>query len=379
MLDFNRKKYVDTARIAALVDASEFDAVIVTAPENVPYFSGFYNQDIRSLPERGHYVLWPSGGEPVFVAVAKRKKLMQPGQTFVEDMRTYEGEGLDAMRALAAAMIDRGVAKGRIGIEGRSFPGGYLLDLLRRLPGITVSDARPLLERIRAVKTPGEIETLTKIGRITTEAIDAGFRAARIGDTERSIATRIQTEMFANGVEMLAHVIFGSGTRTGEWHTLPTDKPIQEGEVVKCDFGGFMDGYYSDVARTAVMGRSTSEQREQHAKVTAIKDGVVGAIRPGVPASEIALLAQKLYADNDLEFKWNIVGHGLGLAVHEEPQIYSWVHEEIVEGQVMAIELGYTDPPNDSYQIEDLIVVEAGGARYLTDTDVQRQMWELGT
>lgn len=373
-----RGKYVDIERIRSTIDGSAYDAVIVMSPENVPYYSGFWNFDLRGIPERPHFVVWPRGGEPAFVVIDRRKHALQPGETFLTDIATYEGEELDLMQSVADVLADRGVTRGRVGIESRYFPTGYLRELQVRLPELQFDDAFSLLESVRLIKTPAEVELLTQLASWTTDAIDTAFAAAQPGDTERSIVARMQYELLKNGADMMAFPAFGAGDRSGAFHSLATDKVVEDGMVIKTDFGGFRDGYYSDIARTVVMGKATDRQRDIHAKVTEIKHRIVDGIRPGMLASEAAQLGRQAYDDLGLDFKWAILGHSIGLGIHESPQVYPWVHDPILPGMVMMIEVGYSDYPGDSFHVEDLVVITETGAEYRSDYSKHETLWEIG-
>lgn len=374
-----RGKYVDVQRIETTIAEGPYDAVIVMSPENVPYYSGFYNMDLRFIPERVHFVVWSKGGDPAFIVTERRAGTLQPEDTFISDIVTYHGEGLDSVRALAEVLSDRGVTKGKVGIEGRNFPGGHLLELQRRLPDVQVEDAFELLESVRLIKTPAETELLIQLAAWTTAAIDTAFAAAKPGDTERSIAARMQYELLKNGADMIAAPVFSAGERSGKFHPIATDKPIESGMIVTTDFGGYRDGYLSDVARTVVMGKASDRQKDIYARVSEAKHKIVGHIRPGMLASEVAHFGRKAYADLGLEFKWAIIGHSVGLGIHEAPQIYPWVDEPILPGMVMMIELGYQDYPNDSFHLEDLVVITDRGAEYRSDFSKHQTLWELGS
>jgi Xaa-Pro aminopeptidase len=369
-----RARYLDVERIRRAVDEGPYDAVVCLSPENVPYFSGFYNMDIRLIPERLHIIVWRRGQEPSFVVMQRRAEQLTPRHTFISDVRGYQGEGLDSMRVLAEAL---GGAR-TVGVEGRSFPGGHLLDLRERLPGLRFADAHDWFERLRGVKTPAERETIIRGARITCEAIDAAFREARPGETERRIAARMQYEMLARGIDMINAPLLAAGPRTGLWHALPGDHPVEPGMLIKTDSGGYIDGYYSDIARTVVMGRATPRQRDIHAKCTEIKHRIVAAMRPGLTAAELAELGRAAYRDVGLEFRWHILGHSIGLAIHEAPQIYPWVKEPLEAGMMMMIEVGYSDPPEDSFHVEDLVEVTETGAEYRTDAGAHERIWEIG-
>jgi Xaa-Pro aminopeptidase len=381
MLDITecaRSMYVDVHRIRQRVDEGPYDAIVAVSPENVTYLSGFYNMDLRLLTERVHVVVWPRHAEPAMVVMSRRASQLTARDTFIEDVRGYQGEGLDMVRVLAGVLADRGLSKATIGIEARCFPALYLNDLLRRLPGLRFEDAFDLLEGIRAIKTPAERETIIRCNRITCEAINTAFRSAQPGQTERQIAARMQFELLIAGADQINASLFSAGARTGIWHGLATDQRIETGMVVKTDFGGFIDGYLSDIARTAVMGRATTRQRDLHARLTEVKHRIVDFMRPGLTAGEVAGFGRAAYVDAGLDFKWHILGHGIGLALHEAPQLYPWVVEPLQAGMLMMIEVGYSDYPNDSFHVEDLVEVTVSGARYLTDATEHQHVWELG-
>lgn len=375
---FARAPYIDVEGIRETVDAGPYDAVLALTPENVPHYSGFYNIDLGLLPERLHVCIWPRGLVPAFVVVERRARLMRPDETYIEDVRGYQGEGLDAMRVVAEVLHDRGLDRGVIGIEGRSFPGGQLLELQRRMPGLRFEDAYAFLETGRVIKTAAEIDVLQRVNNMTTAAIDTAFRAVRVGDTERSVMARMHAELINRGADAITAPLLGAGRRSGMWHATASDQTLQEGMVLKTDYGGTLDGYHSDIARTAVIGKATPRQRDVHARISEIKDRIVAGIRPGMPAREIALIGRAAYDDLGLEFKWHILGHSIGVGVHEAPQIYDWVEDPVLTGMTMMIEVGYSDYPNDSFHVEDLILVGESGAEYLTDPKAHDHIWELG-
>ena len=373
-----RGKYTNLEGIRETIDNGPYDAVIVTSPENTPYYSGFWSYDLRGIPERAHFVVWPKGGEPAWVIYERRKANLNPEDTFLTDVVGYEGEGPDSMRAVAEVLRDRGADKGLIGIEGRNFSSGHFMELQKRLPEAKFENALPFLESVRLIKTTAEVELLKRLAGWTSAAIDAAFASAKPGDTERLIAARMQYELLARGADLIAFPVFGAGERSGAFHGLASDKVLEAGMVMKTDFGGFRDGYFSDLARTAVIGKATDRQRELHAKVTEIKHRIVAAIRPGMLVSEVANIGRQAYADLGLDYKWAILGHSIGLGIHESPQIYPWIHEPILPGMVMMIEVGYSDFPHDSFHVEDMILITDRGAEYQSDYQSHERLWEIG-
>lgn len=381
MLDVSkarRGKYTNIARVYDLIANGPYDALILLSPDSVPYFSGFYNPDMRFLVERFHFVVWPKDGDPAFVVLDRRKAALDPGDTFLTDVRTYEGEGLDCVRAVGEVLRSKHITRGRVGIEARHFPGSHLHALTAMFPDIEFVDALPFVERLRAVRTPAEVELLTRFARLTADAIDAAFAAARPGDTERKIASQMCDETLTRGADAVAFCFLGSAERTGRFHGIATDAPVPAGRLLKVDFGGLLDGYFSDLAREVVVGKATQHHKDVHGKLLEVNRRIVGAIRPGVTASEVSRVGRDAYRDLGLAYKWSILGHGIGTGAHETPQLYPWVEDPVLEGMTMMIETGYNDAPHDSFHVEDLILVTARGAHYLTDTSRHETLWEVG-
>ena len=372
-----RGKYTDLPRIREALEKGPFEAVVCSSPENIPYFSGFYNHDIRIFPERAHFIVWFKGSDPVFIVYQKRARMLDSQATFIADVREYAGEGTDSMRVLADLLRERR-CDGKVGIEYRALPAGHLLALKEFLPRVELVDCHHFLEEIRKVKTAAEIEVITKVAVLTCEAIDAAFREARVGETERAVSARVQYEILKRGADVIAAAFFSSAQRTGSFHPYASQTAIKAGSMVKVDTGGQMDGYFSDIARTVVFGSASARQRDMHAKLTDIRDQVVANMRPGMTAGEVFQSGRELYAGHGIEMKWSMLGHSIGLGEHEEPQLLASNPGVLVPNMTMMVEAGYTDPPNDSLAVEDLVLITTDGARYLTDTSAHHTLLEIG-
>jgi Xaa-Pro aminopeptidase len=376
--EVTRGKYTNLAGIRETIDNGPYDAVIVTSPENTPYYTGFWSYDIRGIPERAHFAVWPKGAEPVWVIYERRHANLKPEDTFLTDVRSYHGEGPDSMRVVAEVLRACGASSGLIGIEGRNFSSGHFMELQTHLPEATFEDALSFLERPRLIKTPAEVELLVRVAGWTSAAIDTAFASAKPGDTERLISARMQYELLARGADLIAFPILGVGEHSGAFHAIAGDKIIEAGMALATDFGGFRDGYFSDLARTVVVGKANDQQRDLHAKLTEIKHRIVRAIQPGMLASEAAEVGRRGYEELGLEYKGAVLGHSVGLGIHESPQLYPWVHEPILPGMVMMIEVGATSPAGEGFHVEDMILITERGAEYRSDYQSHEKLWEVG-
>lgn len=377
----------DVPRIRELLAASPFDAIVSTWPENTAYLSGFYHPDMRLTWERLHIVVWPSDGEPIYVVPQPRadnwnhrgSATWAPEETgpFIADIRGYHGEHDDMVAVAAAALRDRGVTRGLIGVEARATPFKVTEGLRHRLPDIRLADAWPLLNEMRKVKTTAEVAAITRVNQLTARHLEAGLRSIRAGETEREVASRITDALFRDGAEELSHSIFGGGCRGGQWHPWPGPAALQDGMLIRTDWGVRIDGYCSDIARTAVVGRASREQRTRFDRISAVHDVVVAAARPGVVARELVDLARSGYERLGEEFRWGIVGHGIGRVLHEEPHLTIEYEDPLVEGMTLEIELGWVDPTN-GYHIEDLVHIGPDATTNLTTPAGTRTLIETG-
>jgi Xaa-Pro aminopeptidase len=379
--------YSDVTRIRTLLRSSAFDAVVVAWPENVGYFSGFYHPDMRLNWERLHLVVWPAEGEPVFVVPHVRahdwnggvSPTFAPEETrpFVREVRGYSGERLEMVHVVASVLAERGLTGGLIGVEARSLPVKVTQELKRLHPSLRFGDAWHLLNAIRQVKTPAEVEVLRRANLLTARTLEAVLAEVRPGTPESEVAATLARALFAAGAQELSHSILGGGARGGGWHPWPTENALEEGMLIRADWGVRIDGYTSDIARTACVGTASPRQRDVHARIAEVHQLVVEAARPGVVPAELLSLARKGYERLGLEYRWGMVGHGIGRVIHEEPQLSDEYDDVIVEGMTLQIELGWVDQ-REGYHIEDLVHVGAEENVNLTAPDGGHTLIESG-
>jgi Xaa-Pro aminopeptidase len=381
-------KYTDLPRLRRMIDESGFAAVIAVWPENVGYLTGFYHPDMRVNWERLHIAVWPAGGEPGFIVPQMRANLWndsvatpffapEDSRPFIDDVRGYDGEQLDMVRVLAELLTDRGAASGAVAVEFRSLPLKVSLELHRLLPGLTQQDGWPLLNELRKVKSAAEVEVMTRANQLTAESLEKVLGSLRPGRNEREIGAQLAEELWSRGADELSHSVLGAGPRAASWHPWPTGQVLEEGMLVRSDWGVRIDGYTSDIARNAVVGRASAEQKDTFARISEIHDTLVAAVKPGVLASDLSAIARREYARLGLEYRWGLVGHGIGMVIHEEPQLLLDVHDPVVEGMTLEIELGYFGETG-GYHIEDMVHVTASGAVNLTQRDPGRRLIESG-
>jgi len=170
-------------------------------------------------------------------------------------------------------------------------------------------------------------------------------------------------------------------------HGIPSDRPMQEGDIVSLDMGVVMDGFYGDSAITVGVGRIAPEvDRLLRVTEEALEQAIV-QVRAGARLSDIGHAVQQVVEANGFSVVREFVGHGIGTALHEEPQIPNYGEPgrgpRLAEGMVLAIEPmvnagkaavkvladGWTAVTRDgslSAHFEHTVAVTADGVRVLT-------------
>lgn len=235
------------------------------------------------------------------------------------------------------------------------------------LVGATTFDARPAIVKARSVKVPGEIATLRHAAEITERGLEKAFAAARPGMTEIDLATIISTEIVAGG-GIPRFVVVTAGDRAALADAYATRAVLKTGDLVRFDLGCTVDGYWADLARTAVIGEPTPLQRDRY---QALLDGELAQLalaRPGITAGDLFDVAVNRVRQGALpSYQRTHCGHGLGIGAHEFPTLNVANRAvEIVENMVLCVETPYYELGWGGMMVEDIIVITPGGHESLT-------------
>ena len=234
-----------------------------------------------------------------------------------------------------------------------------------QFPYLELRDVTPHIDGLRLIKSAREIETMTRNGLISAQAMERAIRATAPGRHEYELEAEASYWMVRHGVQGAAYpAIVGSGPMANRWHYQDNGRQMQAGELVVMDYGGSLDYTTMDITRTwPVSGRFTDAQLKAYRTVLEAEEAIIAAIRPGVTRETVRKLAQEIYRRNGFDPLYAYVGHYVGMSVHD---VGDW-NLPFREGMVMAIEPIIDLPEQQLHvRIEDTIVVTATGARILT-------------
>lgn len=227
-----------------------------------------------------------------------------------------------------------------------------------------------IVEQLRAVKSPEEIEAIRAAGALATGALEEAVAGVRAGQTELEVAAVLEGALRRRGSE--GHpfpTIIASGPRTALPHARTSSRVIAPGDWLLCDFGAVVDGYCSDVSRTFVVGaRATGRQAEVYEIVRAAQRAALTGLRAGMTGREGDALARRVIeAAGCGDAFGHSLGHGLGLEVHEAPRLARSVDAALPAAAVVTVEPGLYLPDWGGVRIEDDVVLTDAGAELLTE------------
>jgi len=253
------------------------------------------------------------------------------------------------------------------------------LERMKSLSGATeLVPSQISIAEMRVVKDAKEISLIRQACQISTAALADVVAQIRIGLTEKQITQMLERTMIDMGADSIAfETIVASGPNSAIPHHQPTDREVCAGDLLKIDFGAKISGYHSDCTRTFVLGKPASWQLEIHAAVREAQGASRGVVRAGVLGTDIVnQTIQALTDSGQLENFRHGLGHGVGLAIHEDPFLSKSLTTTLEAGTVFTIEPGVYLPNKGGVRIEDTIVVTETGYENLTEFSYELQ--EIG-
>jgi Xaa-Pro dipeptidase len=259
--------------------------------------------------------------------------------------------------------------KGAWGCEGR-VPFGFLNHLLAK--GLKVKPAESILQSIREVKEPEELELLKRSAAILSGSILKVPEALREGMTERELSRFISEEALANGADEVEPTV-QSGARAADPHSVTSTRKIGRGESVVADVVSSYAGYAADITRTFVLG-SGPDVEKTYESVLKANQRAIDTAGAGVATGKVDAAARgSLESDGLGRYFIHRTGHGLGLEVHEAPYIVAAGRELLRAGMVFTVEPGAYLPGKLGVRIEDDVVITKGGGAEVTTGKVPKE------
>lgn len=357
-----------TSRVEALqrLQAANGVACVALMPgANMMYFTGLPVH----VSERPTVAFVPSSGPlavllPELEAPAARGHL--PGNARLLTYRDEEGHE----QAFQQVARDLELDGKPVGIEYLAMRALEMRRIEQAAPGCRLLAVEPWLPPLRMTKDDTEVEYMRQAAGIAERAmqrlLDAG--AIRAGRSELEVAADLRIALLREGAQGDAFSpIVVAGPNSASPHAAPSERPMDEGELVVIDWGAVSRGYRSDITRSFVLGSPTPEMERMHDAVLAANQAGRLAVRPNIPAQEVDRAARRVIAISGYgPYFLHRTGHGLGLETHEPPYIVEGNLELLEAGVTFTVEPGIYVPDVGGIRIEDDVVVTTDGSETLT-------------
>ena len=354
------------ARLGALraaIAAQAVDGILLTNLANIRYLTGF-------------------SGSNAVVAVTHRGVLLVTDFRYQEQVKEEVGDFARVSIDLTSIWSALWRILPELGGTTMGFESAHLAhrEFARVLQMGDKWMWRPLIdvvESLRAQKDAGEIAAIARAARVATDALGRTLPQVHAGLSELQIAGILERELRdAGSTGFPFESIVASGPRSALPHARATTRAVCPGEFLLFDFGATVDGYVSDVTRTVVVGRASSEQRDVYAVVQEANARASAGVHPGMTCRDADSLARSYIEGLGFgESFGHGLGHGIGLEVHEAPRLARTAEGMLPAGAVVTIEPGIYRAGWGGVRIEDDVVLEAAAPRILTE--FPRQLMEL--
>lgn len=324
------------------------DAALVTDLINVRYLTGFAGSNAALV-----------------VAAEPEHDLFSTDGRYVDPTDTeWGGMPLLVGRASALAVAEK-VSEwaGRIATETHVMTVDEAQALHAKFDKVDFSSLGSAVERLRSQKDDEEIALLTEGCRIADQALADLIAAGGIapGRTERDVAIDLDFRMLRLGAEEVSfETIVAAGPSSAIPHHSPGDRVLERGDFVKLDFGATYRGYHSDMTRTYVLGEPADWQREIYDVVAQAQRAGSEALRIGATGIEVDKVSRDIIAAAGYgETYTHSLGHGVGLQIHEAPNLSPLAETKLDDRVCVTVEPGIYLAGRGGVRIEDTLVLYA--------------------
>lgn len=360
----------DTQRLDGLLQQAGIDLLLATSKPNVQYLLGghksffFENADAIGQSRYLPVLAYPQGriDQACYIGDKMEASQQEVAPLWVPDVRMESSGSQDAMRRAVAYVKASGLAPRRIAAELGFLPADAWRILHDGFPDADVIDALPVLERLRALKSPAEIEKLRIASDRVIESMLAVIAGHGPGHTKRYLVEALRREETARGL-VFDYCLITAGSSLNR---APSEQRWKAGDILSLDSGGNYQGYIGDVCRMGILGEPDAELTDLLAEVNAVQQAAMRGVRAGAPGGAIYAVAGDALGGSADRDHMSFVAHGMGLVSHEVPHLTDKgpvpypaedAERPLEAGMVLSIETTLKHPRRGFIKLEDTVLV----------------------
>jgi Xaa-Pro aminopeptidase len=341
------------------MDELDVDVLLLSVGADLPYLTGY-----EAMPlERLTMLVVPADADAVLVIPTLEAPRVEEQPEAFELFSWDETDDPIEIVAGLVAGIDPDATSAAIGDHTWA---RFVLDLQRALPDVAVRRATDVTGPLRVVKDAAEVAAL----RAAATVVDDVARVMRdrpfAGRTELDVHRELVERMLEGGHQRANFAIVAAGANAASPHHDPSDRVIERGDVVLCDFGGTMQGYCSDITRMFVVGDVDPEVRDAYDVLVAAQEIGVQAATVGTSCEAVDAATRAVIDDAGYgEYFVHRTGHGIGTEAHEDPYVVAGNRTPLVAGHAFSVEPGIYVPGRFGLRLEDIVVATDAGPERL--------------
>ncbi len=348
-------------RLKKKLRRNKIDALLVSQPENRRYLSGYSSQD-HTISESSGFLYIPVRGKSILLTDF-RFKLQAEKETDLPVQLYTKGMVSLLRQLISASALKRFAFESHYTLHSLSVEFNKIAKT-QKIEFVPLSN---LVESMRVIKSETEIEVLRSSVRLNENVFKGVFHQLSPEMREVDVAIELETAMRRAGAESPSfNTIVAAGNNAALPHAVPKTSHLGNGRSVIVDMGLKLSGYCSDMTRTFVLGTPDKRYTEIHRLVRKAHKAGIQAVREGATAREVDKAARKIISDAGYgKYFGHSLGHGVGLAVHEDPRVSGRSRRKLKAGMVITIEPGIYIPGWGGVRLENMVVVREGGCEEL--------------
>ena len=351
-------------RLQELIEKHEFDIVALNPGPTLYYLTGLSFH----LMERP-VVLFVQQNGPSSIVLPELEEVRLADSDLDTQIFSYDENPSSQGEAFRKASKSLGSGALHVAVEPLRLRYFELEIMQRVVAEWVICSGEHALAELRLVKGSEEVELMETATTIAETAVQETLPHVHVGMTEREIASLLTINLLKTGSEpeLPFNPIVASGPNSALPHAIPTDRKLEQGDLLLIDWGARYGGYISDLTRTYALGKVEDELGEIHSVVLHANDVGRGAIAPGIPCSKVDHAARSVIdAAGYGDYFIHRTGHGIGLETHEPPYIREDNERTLTKGMTFTVEPGIYLPQTGGVRIEDDMLVTEDSGRSLS-------------
>ena len=367
----NEEFEIRLERAQELLYENKLDALLISNPSNLRYFSGIDTHFWES-PTRPWFLVVPLSGRAIAVIPEIGEKLFQ--KSFVKDIYTWSspninGDDISSLKSLLESLPSRfGAIGAELGKEMTIRMPVLDFSLLQDNSKFDIVDGTSLIWKLRTVKTINEIKKIERVTHIVSDVFEILPTLISINDSERDVARKFKREILKRGADSIPYLPVVSG-KGGVSQIIgnPTSKLISSGDFLYIDTGTTFDGYFCDFDRNFTIGKASEVVKRINEILWHATEEGIKSLVPGAKTKDVWKKINKKIEDFGFLVQGEgRYGHGFGLQLTEPPSISSFDETIIQENMVLTIEPSIEYEPGKIIVHEENVLISKEGPILLT-------------